>query len=289
MADGDISGCRECGKPTKQFVSSGKFAAYCSKGCSRRANFRDYLSRNRERLNARARTRTRRVRPFSGVCLHCGREYTKATKYGKAGIYCSKSCACLASWAMGAHKPKPKPVDLSAKRIRLLKAIPRLLELNAAYYLARFGTCKCCGVMYWREVKGSHFCSDEHKESSRRACRRLNPTRKAHKKKRRALARGACGSELFVSAEIFERDRWTCRSCACSTPKHLIGSNHDDEPTLDHVIPLARGGAHTRANAQTLCRVCNVLKNAMTMDEFDTWRQGARNEGGAGRVSFGAD
>ena len=48
---------------------------------------------------------------------------------------------------------------------------------------------------------------------------------------------------------VMERDHYRCRSC---------GSNL--YPELDHIIPLARGGANDPSNLQVLCRGCNAQK-----------------------------
>lgn len=48
---------------------------------------------------------------------------------------------------------------------------------------------------------------------------------------------------------IFDRDERKCRRC---------GS--DEELTLDHIVPRARGGSNRRENLQTLCFVCNNKK-----------------------------
>lgn len=37
---------------------------------------------------------------------------------------------------------------------------------------------------------------------------------------------------------------------------------------IDHVIPLARGGEHKRANLAAACETCNRRKRALTGDEF---------------------
>lgn len=46
--------------------------------------------------------------------------------------------------------------------------------------------------------------------------------------------------------------------------------------TVDHVIPIARGGRHSIGNLQPLCLRCNTSKGARLMIEFITYRdQGA--------------
>ena len=55
-----------------------------------------------------------------------------------------------------------------------------------------------------------------------------------------------------VRKYVFERDRYCCKSCNC---------NHKQtELTIDHIIPLARGGSNDISNLQTLCRRCNIRK-----------------------------
>mgnify|MGYP003349086866 CR=1 FL=1 len=41
-----------------------------------------------------------------------------------------------------------------------------------------------------------------------------------------------------------------------------------DMATIEHIIPLARGGEHTFENTVLACRFCNISKNAKSVDEF---------------------
>ncbi len=55
-----------------------------------------------------------------------------------------------------------------------------------------------------------------------------------------------------VRKYVFERERYCCKSCG--------RSDQQTELTIDHIIPLARGGSNDISNLQTLCRRCNTRK-----------------------------
>lgn len=60
-------------------------------------------------------------------------------------------------------------------------------------------------------------------------------------------------------AEIIERDRGLCQ--LCGDPVALEQRvPHPLAPTLDHVVPLARGGTHEPANVQLAHFICNSRK-----------------------------
>jgi 5-methylcytosine-specific restriction endonuclease McrA len=67
--------------------------------------------------------------------------------------------------------------------------------------------------------------------------------------------------ERFDATEVYERDGYRCGLCegkvdpALRYPEPMSAS-------LDHITPLARGGAHTRANTQCAHLVCNLKKQA---------------------------
>lgn len=63
-----------------------------------------------------------------------------------------------------------------------------------------------------------------------------------------------------IRAEVYLRDNFTCQYCGLkSKPKDL---------TIDHLIPLSRGGLDEMVNYVTCCRQCNQLKSNMPLEQF---------------------
>lgn len=72
------------------------------------------------------------------------------------------------------------------------------------------------------------------------------------------------------------------RCCYCGTM--MVHANGDRmalgrAPTLEHLTPLSRGGAHHWENVAASCSRCNGLKGAMTDQEFRDTRPAKENEG----------
>ncbi|MBF6315035.1 HNH endonuclease [Nocardia farcinica] len=59
--------------------------------------------------------------------------------------------------------------------------------------------------------------------------------------------------------KVFERDRWKCHLCKRKVRRSAVVP-HPLAPTIDHVIPLAKGGTHEPANCATAHYQCNSAK-----------------------------
>lgn len=98
-----------------------------------------------------------------------------------------------------------------------------------------------------------------------REYRRRNPERVAEISRsafarRRAKKRGV-KAEKFSNREIFERDGWVCQICHEPIDRDARAP-HPLSPSIDHRIPLARHGEHTRENCRASHLRCNLRKHA---------------------------
>lgn len=94
----------------------------------------------------------------------------------------------------------------------------------------------------------------EKRRAKLRAWRQKNPDRvKSHLAKRYAITRGAESAELFSREEIYTRDNGRCFHCGRNVPS---SGWH-----LDHIIPVSKGGTHTKSNVCVSCPRCNLVKS----------------------------
>lgn len=61
---------------------------------------------------------------------------------------------------------------------------------------------------------------------------------------------------------VAERDNHTCHICGEWVSAH--------EMSLDHVVPLARGGEHTYSNIKLAHKVCNSRKGSRLLDSSES-------------------
>ena len=56
-----------------------------------------------------------------------------------------------------------------------------------------------------------------------------------------------------------------CHYCGCSTPP--------GELTMDHIVPIARGGRSTKGNLVPACKQCNNMKKQLLPMEWESYLQ----------------
>jgi 5-methylcytosine-specific restriction endonuclease McrA len=63
--------------------------------------------------------------------------------------------------------------------------------------------------------------------------------------------------------DLAKRDGWVCALCIGPIDWRIRGDRYL-EPTVDHVVPLSKGGEHSLANAQLAHWTCNAAKRNST-------------------------
>lgn len=158
----------------------------------------------------------------------------------------------------------PEKFDRSLRDYR--KRHPdKLAAKNKAYYRANIDRLKAKDAEY-------RAANAEARRASFAAWQEANPDWKAqwrsqnahrereYSRRRRSRIRGG-EVEAFTEREIFERDGWRCYICGVETSDQVPALS-PERAEIEHVVPIARGGSHTRANVRCACHRCNALKGS---------------------------
>lgn len=129
-----------------------------------------------------------------------------------------------------------------------------------------------CTVRYLRGTPERRKCSTcgdtfdtwDHGIYCSKVCKREGVYAREHS--RRAKRRNS-SSEKFFRKEIFERDNWRCQLCGKKTRRD-VGGRHPLAPSLDHIVPISRGGSHTRINTQCAHLQCNFQKHSRILGQM---------------------
>lgn len=118
--------------------------------------------------------------------------------------------------------------------------------------------CPSCFREFAPERKRQAYCSNTCKK---REQNRSKEIRRRHKLKEN----GKIDYSITLSA-VIEKHKKICAICGEKVDMS-VHSNHDDYPSIDHIIPVSKGGTHTWDNVQLAHRRCNNKKRDMLPEE----------------------
>ena len=126
--------------------------------------------------------------------------------------------------------------------------------------LIKVRECPICGTLFVGETGRDKYCSDECKSKADQSRRETRRHYESMKKRRRKNSAWTAESKTISLKKLYERDNGVCWLCGgrCNYSKD---SNDPDYPTIDHVIPIAKGGKDTWENIRLAHRRCNSLKS----------------------------
>ena len=249
-----ISTCKHCGKQFTAAQYLGHRQLFCCKSCASRY---------------RSKYSSGKLHTF--VCRYCLQKYS--TIHPDRNQYCSRehAFADFARWRKifpGKEKPIKTPVVIRCaicgteftttqptRKICSSSLCHRAYVRRYQYdhyqpVLKREANCKMCGQNI--RVSGhQRYCL---------SCARIKEreTKRIVEDRRRARKKAAYISDVSRK-EIYKRDHWICGICGDPVDAALKFPD-PGSPTLDHIIPLAKGGTHEHNNVQLAHFICNSTK-----------------------------
>jgi len=199
--------------------------------------------RLRESNNARRRKPP--ITPRS--CLGCQQTFTPGHRDGR---YCSREC-----WR-GAHRPQVNSQAATRRRVQTRRRQASL----------PIRPCEVCGRPFKpRRRSAARYCSEN---CTKRLWGQRHPDVVRRVRLTRRAREAGAFEEVIDPMLVFDRAGWRCEICGCSTPKGLRGKPRPNAPTVDHIVPIARGGKHAYVNVQLACLRCNVRKHTKTQGQL---------------------
>jgi hypothetical protein len=287
--------CDRCGC---EFVASGGNAMARSRHCSSCSELarQDYLRARKDKIKS-GEWKPKPQRKLKGrKCLRCGSQLNpNQSKYCGGECYNSAKKEGIQSWdrtgqlesiwhrgGIWACAPSREPVRQMLNNMTLF-----LAKVAKAYSRAsrKAKACEVCGEACYGFA--ARFCSvacltkvqrvvscigcsapcHVRGVSAKKLC--LDCIRVARKKyggKHRTRARYYGVKYVrFRLQDIYERDAYTCQICRKRVYKRARyrksdGKIHPRSPSIDHIVPMSRGGNHEPHNCQTACIICNTRK-----------------------------
>lgn len=223
--------CSFCGQ---MFTPKYERAQYCSKVCSGNA------SKVRRGIDP--------VLTHKKICKGCGEEFE--TRY-KRKVFCCRRCKDKNRGYV------PKPRTVKPKKV----TPPVEYETRA---------CVICGKEFEVDKRRldktcSHECSKENAREKQRIC---------HRNREKRIASVLVDRDISLET-LRRRDNNVCWICGKETDptdyKIVNGTTvvGDSYPSIDHLLPIARGGLHQWENIRLAHKGCNQQRGATLCDKVD--------------------
>ncbi len=167
------------------------------------------------------------------------------------------------------------PISAIAKTLGYVGNSTVYRYLESAGYLnvqLTFCQCKACGVLFVPSVRGTRDRNTNAPVYCSKKCARAVSRKKADAKRREIIE--SSHDEISLT-ELYRRDAGICYLCGgkCDYRDRIIAKDGKTVicgnlyPSIDHVVPLSRGGTHTWGNVALAHRMCNSVKSIKEQPE----------------------
>lgn len=135
------------------------------------------------------------------------------------------------------------------------KIIAKNISRSGISMITKKCICPDCNISFDGKMKDQR-CNACAK--ARRVAIRVKSKKKCDKTIQQRARKHGVYYEPVNRLKVYERDAWTCYLCGIGLV--LSSTYMPNQATIDHVIPMAKGGPHTYANVRACCHRCNSLK-----------------------------
>lgn len=250
----DMIECTTCKKVFSVPLKDGRIPKYCSDQCRRDAESLASRMYSDKKRSVKEKT-----------CPICGTVFIVKGK-GLSKIYCSEKCSVRQENNIRNKKRldnRPTGIccqcDKEFKRQKKAgKFCSRKCYIDSLKAKTQTNICPMCGKEFNQRGRKLKYCSPLCSAKAQAEVYKRNTLT------RRALRVTNGDVERINPKDIFDRDGWTCQICGEKVLKSLYKikgtKRYARAPSIDHIIPISRGGQHIKSNVQCACYLCNCRK-----------------------------
>ncbi|MEI3912750.1 MULTISPECIES: HNH endonuclease [Bacillus] len=230
--------CQSCGVEKE---SRYKTTRFCSDKCRRKYNGKH--------------------RGHKQICQQCMKVFYEYKKRRCCSIDCRRIYENVNKKSKIEYIPKPKHIAICINCSKQYKT--HVTNSKYCSYKCRYQykvrqkvihniKCKECSKWFSSTNKRKLYCSAE--------CNSRYQDRKKDTLRRNRIKQNGKVDWSISIERLMKRDKGICYLCSKCVDINL-NPNHDYYPSIEHIIPVSKGGTHTWDNVKLAHRKCNYLKS----------------------------
>ena len=182
------------------------------------------------------------------ICKECKKKQ-KINEKKKKCIYCGKEFF---------HYKNDMCQECVEEFRKMRKLYKKTMQESKKEYKTQI--CECCGKEFYPQRYGLKYCS-------KHCMKKASNKRKDILRDKRLKENGEIDNSITLE-KLYKRDNGICKICGgkCNYDDCRIDENNNfivgnDYPSIDHIIPISKGGKHVWENVQLAHLRCNSIKN----------------------------
>lgn len=264
-----IIDCEWCGEEHTYLYKGGRKKKFCGKKCADRASH------------------LRQSYKYSSNCLECGESFSSSNKEAMFCSYvCSyygtsrqeKECESCGSVFIGGNNRRYCSIDCRREE-RVCPVCNDSFNVLPGYSTVYCSShcygndkvkyesyCDNCGEMFkGKKNRANKFCSWEcyYKKRTNGGFVRNYSTKVFVDSGLKRARKYNAKRETINVRKVFDNDNWLCGICGELVDKEIPYPDRESA-SVDHIVPLSKGGNHTYDNLQIAHLQCNLKKHNNT-------------------------